>query len=325
MERLGPLAPWAVLAAVCWSVALGSAGAPSGAASQDATPTATVEAPPTPAVSAQQDYLDWLQAHQQRQLAVVQAIPSPLDLGDAGWRRDLALAVDSWGALIQQARDQHPPPGAQALHRALLDALDYLDQARRLLLIAAATGEEPGPEFGTALERGRRGLLDLTQQARALANGGRVARTPTAARGNLRVTVLGLSRPYVDRGVPADPAFEYVVVRLRLESIAGEPVVYDAFQFRLRAADQTLHPPVAIGVPDELLYGALEGNRLAGEIVGNLAFPVRKGVPAIALFYAPDQGEPPVQIPLGSPAAIRTPSPTPDPGAGLRQADNRAA
>src|SRR5687768_7892969 len=78
---------------------------------------------PTPAVPADQSYLDWLLAHQQRQLAVVQQVPSTLDLTSPAWRRDLALALDSWGALIQQGRDQRPPPAWQPVHRGLLDAL----------------------------------------------------------------------------------------------------------------------------------------------------------------------------------------------------------
>jgi hypothetical protein len=150
-------------------------------------------------------------------------------------------------------------------------------------------------------------------QARAFVDGRPPVRRPSPSLGNLRVTLLGTARPYAERGAPADPAYEYMVLRLRLESVAGEPVTYDAFQFRLRAADQTVQAPVSLGLGDELLYGALEGNRLAGEIVGNVAFPVRTGVPAIAVFYASDRGEPPLEIPIGPlrPAATGTPGSTP--------------
>jgi hypothetical protein len=246
----------------------------------------------------------------------VQAVPTTLDLASAGWRRDLALALDSWGALIQQARDQRPPPSAQAVHRTLLDALDSLDRARRMLLMAAATGQDPGPALAPAVEQGRQGLLRASEQARALSEGRPVAGTrPSGARGNMRVTVLGATRPYTERGAPAEPGFEYLNLRLRLESVAGEPVVYDAFHFRVRTADQTEHMPTPLGLADELLYGALEGNRLAGEIVGNVVFPVRASVPAVGLFYAVDPGESPLIIPLGEPLPTVMPAPTARPGA----------
>ncbi|HZS00351.1 MAG TPA: hypothetical protein VFE37_16675, partial [Chloroflexota bacterium] len=92
-------------------------------------------------------------------------------------------------------------------------------------------------------------------------------------------------------------------------SVAGEPVLYDAYHFRVRTADQTEHRPAPLGQPDELLYGALEGNRLAGEIIGNVAFPVRVGVPALALTYSVDPGDPPLVIPLGDPQPVSTPAP----------------
>jgi hypothetical protein len=287
-----------------------------GAAAQQATPipgATTTPLPPTAAAipaasSPEQAYLEWLQAHQARELTVVQAVPTTLDLTSPGWRRDLALALDSWGALIQQARDQRPPASAQPVHRTLLDALDALDQARRLLLVAAATGQDPGPELTTTLEQGRRGLAQTTAQAQALTEGRPLATVrPAGTRGNLRVTVLAATRPYTDKGTPGDPGFEYLTLRLRLESVAGEPVLYDAFHFRVRTADQTEHPPAPLALPDELLYGALEGNRLAGEIVGNVAFPVRIGVPALALTYSPDGGDPALVIPLGDPLPTSTP------------------
>ena len=274
-----------------------------------ATPTPTpAAAAAANATTAEQAYLDWLQAYQQRQLAVVQTVPTTLDLANAGWRRDLALAVDSWGALIQQARDQRPPTTVQTLHQALLDAVESFDRARRLLLVAATTAQEPGPDLAAELQRGRDGIAQVTQQVSMLAQGRAPARRPSPTRGNLRVTVLGTARPYADRGAPADPGYEYFVVRLRLESVAGEPVLYDAYQFRLQSGDQTLHNPVLLGMPDELVYGALEGNRLAGEIVGNVAFPVRVGVPAAAIFYAPDPGAVPLEIPIGPPRSPATPA-----------------
>jgi hypothetical protein len=289
---------------------LAGLGTSGGAAAQQATPTPTVAATPA-ATSPEQAYLDWLQAHQARELTVVQAVPTSLDLASPGWRRDLALALDSWGGLIQQARDQRPPASAQPVHRTLLDALDALDQARRMLLAAAATGQEPGPELAAAVEQGRQGLLQTAAQARALAEGQSLATNrPGGTRGNLRVTVLAATRPYADRGAPGEPGFEYLNLRLRLESVAGDPVVYDAFRFRVRTADQTDHPPAPLGQPDELLYGALEGNRLAGEIVGNVAFPVRVGVPVLALSYAADVNDPPLMIPLGEPLPVSTPTRT---------------
>lgn len=292
--------------------ALGTSG---GVAAQQATPTPAATATPVPMPastpapgSPEQAYLEWLQAHQARELTVVQAVPTSFDLASPGWRRDLALALDSWGALIQQARDQRPPAGVQPVHRTLLDALEPLDQARRALLVAAATGQEPGPELSAAVEQGRRGLLQTTEQARALVEGRPLATVrPGGTRGNLRVTVLAATRPYADRGTPGEPGFEYLSLRLRLESVAGEPVLYDAFNFRVRTADQTDHPSAPLTLPDELRYGALEGNRLAGEIVGNVAFPVRVGVPALALTYSPDAGEPALVIPLGEPWPTSTP------------------
>jgi hypothetical protein len=297
---------------------LAALGASGGAVAQQDTPTPAptpTVAPtvaPTPAASSpEQAYLEWLQAHQARQLTVVDAVPTSFDLANPGWRRDLALALDSWGALIQQARDQRPPASLQAVHRTLLDALSALDQARRLLLVAAATGQEPGPEAAAAVQQGRQGLIQAAAQAQALSEG----RPPSpdqarGTRGNLRVTVLGATRPFTDRGAPAEAGFEYLNLRLRLESVAGEPVVYDAFHFRVRTADQTEHAPTALGQADELLYGALEGNRLAAEIVGNIAFPVRVGVPALALSYVADSGDVPLVIPLGEPQAASTPSPS---------------
>jgi hypothetical protein len=310
-SRSGGLAAAAILTA---GLLIGAIGASGGAAAQQAPPTPNAPAngtAGTPAAgSPEQAYLEWLQAHQAREITVVQAVPTSLDLASPGWRRDLALALDSWGALIQQARDQRPPPSVQPVHRTLLDALDALDRARRMLLVAAATGEDPGPELAAAVEQGRQGLLQTSEQARALAEGRAVANTPAGgSRGNLRVTVLGATRPYTERGAPAEPGFEYLRLRLRLESVAGEPVVYDAFHFRVRTADQTDHPPAPLGLPDELLYGALEGNRLAGEIVGNVAFPVRAGVPVLALTYAADSGETPLVIPLGEPLPTVVPVP----------------
>jgi hypothetical protein len=321
-----PWGPWGALLVLLAALALGSLGAEPRATTAQVTWTgggSGQESPPTPGAaqptsaapgeqSTEHAYLEWLQAHQQRQLAVVQTVPTALDLANVGWRRDLALALDSWGALIQQARDQRPPPTAQAPHRTLLDALDHLDRARRQLLVAAVTGDEPGPDWAATLRTGRDGVAAAADQGRALAEGRPAAARPTVSpsRGNMRLTVLGTARPYEGRGSPADPGYEYFVVRLRLESVAGEPVNYDAFHFRLRAADQTLLNPVPLGLPDELLYGALEGNRLAGEIVGNLAFPVPTGVPATALFYVPDPGEPPLEIPLGPPRPPATAIPT---------------
>jgi hypothetical protein len=121
--------------------------------------------------------------------------------------------------------------------------------------------------------------------------------------------VVSATRPFADRGAPAEPGFEYLNLRLRLESVAGDPVLYDAFHFRVRTADQTDHPPAPLGQPDELLYGALEGNRLAGEIIGNVAFPVRAGMPVLALTYAADVNDPPLVIPLGEPQPASTPTP----------------
>ncbi len=314
MGGRGTALGWIVGLIVAGTLLLG--GLPGPGVAAQVTPEARPSAAETPTVPPELDYLDWLQAHQQRQLAVLATVPTTLDLGNAGWRRDLALALDSWGALLQQARDQRPPTSAQAAHRALLDAVDQLDAARRLLLVAAVTGEEPGSEMATGLQRGQQLLLESSDQGRALLLDGRPPpRTPVPARGNLRVTVLGLTRPYAERGAPADAAYEYLVVRLRLESVAGEPVTYDAFQFRLRAADQTVHNPVALGVPDELLYGALEGNRLAGEIVGNVAFPIRTGMAATALFYAVDSSGAPLLIALGAPASAATRAPAPPPTA----------
>jgi hypothetical protein len=165
------------------------------------------------------------------------------------------------------------------------------------------------------LRQGRQGLADTTQRARALAQGRASTTTSTTSlrRGDLRVTVLAVTRPYLDRGAPQDPDWEYATVRLRLENVGGEPLRYDAFQFRLRSADDTLHNPVPLGVPDELLYGALEGNRLAAGVVGNIAYPVRKSVASLALLYEPAPFTSPLEIPLAEPGATSAATTAPAP------------
>jgi hypothetical protein len=266
------------------------------------------QAGPSPA---EQAYVEWLLAHANRQAVAAQAVPASLDLANPSWRREQVLALDTWGALIQEARDQRPPSGVQGLHSQLLDALAQLDRARRLLLVAIATGQDPGPELPTQLRLGRQGLDAATERARAFGEGRpSSAAQPSVTRGNLRVTLLGVTRPYLDRGSPWDPAWEYVTVRLRLENTGGPAVRYDAFHFRLRSADDTLRAPVPLGMPEELQYGALEGNRLAAQVVGNIAYAVRKGVPSVALFYEPAAGEAASQIPLSDLGQSLVPSPT---------------
>jgi hypothetical protein len=261
------------------------------------------QGPPT--LSADEVYVRWLETFETRQAAALRAVPQTLDLGNPTWRRDQALALDSWGALIQEARDQRAPATAHAVHTQLLQAAEHLDRGRRLLVAAVAVGQEPGPEMAAELTRGQQVLEGTMAQARALTEGrGTPAANPGLARGNLRISVVGVNRPYVDRGAPFDPAWEYLTVRLRLENVGGEPVVYDAYQFRLRAADDTLQRPVPLSIPDELLYGALEGNRLAGSIVGEIAYPIRRGVTPVSLVYQPVV-ELAVEIPL--PSAGRPP------------------
>jgi hypothetical protein len=267
-----------------------------------------------------QAYVDWLLTHYRQQVAAVQAAPTSFDLGNLDWRREQVLALDTWGALIQQARDQRPPARLQGLHSELLESLDSLDQARRLLLVAIATGQEPGPEPAILLRQGQEKLQRAAEHARALA-AGRPPNPPpvTLTRGDLRISVLGVTRPYLGRGAPRDPAWEYLVVRLRLENLGGEAIRYDALQFRLLAADETLLRPVSLALPDELLYGTLEGQRLAGSIVGNLAYPIRKGIAVAALLYEREAGEV-WELPLAElvppvgPAPTPAPSPTSQPG-----------
>lgn len=251
-------------------------------------------------------YREWLASYLARQRAALQAAPTTFDLANPAWRREVALAIDAWGQLGQEARDQQPPAAAAALHAQLLQALDAVERVRQQLLIAVATGEPPPEPWAAELRAARDALAAVTERA-----GDRAATRDLVqvTRGNLRITLLEVQRPYLVRGAPADPAWEYLVVRLRLENLGGEPIRYDAFQFRLRAADETLHPPTPLQVPDELLWGALDGNRLAGQIVGNIAYAVRKGVPAVALWYERQPGEPPAVLPLG--AALPAPTAVP--------------
>lgn len=252
-------------------------------------------------------YREWLAGYLARQRAALQAVPTQFDLANPAWRRELALAIDAWGQLGQEARDQQPPAAAAALHAQLLQALDTIERVRRQLLVAMATGEPPPESWAAELRAAREALAAVAERA---GDRGATGDVVQVTRGNLRITVLEVQRPYVARGAPADPAWEYLVVRLRLENLGGEPIRYDAFQFRLRAADETLHPPTPLQVPDELLWGALDGNRLAGQIVGNIAYAVRRGVPAMALWYERQPGEPPAVLPLGTPQPAPTAVPT---------------
>src|SRR5262245_57117281 len=61
-------------------------------------------------------YLEWFQTYQPRLVAAVQAVPTTLDISNPGWRREQALALDTWGAMLQEARDQRPAASAQPLH-----------------------------------------------------------------------------------------------------------------------------------------------------------------------------------------------------------------
>jgi hypothetical protein len=186
-----------------------------------------------------------------------------------------------------------------------LQALEQLDRGRRALIAAIASGQEPSPESLAQLRAGRQSLDAVGERARGLVEGRPPAREQgQGQQGNLRITVLGLNRPYLDRGPPLDPGWEYVSVRLRLENVGGEPVRYDAFQFRLRAADDTVHSTVPLSAPDELLYGALEGNRLASQIVGHVVFAVRKGVASSHLLYERQAGDVALQIPVGDLAPV---------------------
>jgi hypothetical protein len=263
------------------------------------------------------DYPQWLASYLARQRAALQAVPSTFDLASPAWRRELALALDAWGQLGQEARDQRPPATAAALHAQLLQALEPIEQLRRLLLVAVATGEPPPAEWTAQLRAARDALAAVAERAGAPVPEA-VSRGPgQVTRGNLRITLLGVQRPYLERGAPTDPAWEYVLVRLRLENLGGDPIRYDAFQFRLRMADETLQLPTPLQVPDELLGGALDSNRLAGQIVGNLAYAVRKGVPVVALWYERQPGESPLVLPLAATAPVPTgepaepPAPTP--------------
>jgi len=264
---------------------------------------------PTPLEAA---YWDWLASQLTRQAAAAQALPSTLELGNATWRREQALALDNWGSLIQEARDRRPPPSAQTLHTTLLDAIDRLDRARRLLLGAVASEQEPGPDFAAQLRAGRQALDEVAEHSRARAEGRPTTEALASARGgNLRVSILGVTRPYVDRGSPLDPAWEYVMVRLRLENLGGDPITYDANQFRLRSLDETVHSPVPLAIPDELYYGALEGNRLASGVVGTVAYAVRRGVPTVALLFERQPQEGALRIPFGDLLPLAGPSSTP--------------
>ncbi|MBX5491058.1 MAG: DUF4352 domain-containing protein [Chloroflexi bacterium] len=269
-------------------------------------------------------YGEWLVQHLARQRAALRAVPTTLDLGNPAWRRDAVLALDAWGQLVQEARDQRPPPEAAALHAQLLQTLDAADRVRRRLLGAIAAAEPPTGDWSAELRATQDALAALAQRAGGDSGEARRPEPAQVTRGNLRITVLDLQRPYTARGAPADPAWEYLLVRLRLENLGGEPIRYDAFQFRLRSADETLQPPTPLQLPDELLWGSLDGNRLAGQIVGTIVYAVRKGTPPVALLYERQPGEAPVVIPLadavssqpaGQPSPQSPALPTPDAGA----------
>jgi hypothetical protein len=264
---------------------------------------------PTPLEAA---YWDWLASQLARQAAAAQAVPTTLELGNATWRREQALALDTWGSLIQEARDRRPPASAQTLHTTLLDAIDRLDRARRLMLGAVASEQEPGPDFAAQLRAGRQALDDVAEHSRARVEGRPTSEALATARGgDLRVSILGVTRPYVDRGSPLDPAWEYMMVRLRLENLGADPITYDANQFRLRSLDETVHSPVPLAIPDELYYGALEGNRLASGVVGTVAYAVRRGVPTVALLFERQPQDVALRIPFGDLVPLAGPSPTP--------------
>src|SRR5919202_3460423 len=110
-----------------------------------------VRAQQAPPPAGDQAYLDWFQGYRPQLAAAAQAVPVTLDLGNANWRREQVLALDSWGTLMQQARDTRAAGSTAAVHSALLDAVDHLDRARRLLLIGIATGQDPGPDFPSEL------------------------------------------------------------------------------------------------------------------------------------------------------------------------------
>jgi hypothetical protein len=219
--------------------------------------------------------------------------------------------------LIQEARDRRPPLSSQTLHTTLLDALDRLDRGRLLLVGAVASGQEPSADAATQLRVGGQALDEVAENARATMEG-RPTPTPQASlsRDDLRVTVLGVTRPFLDRGGPADPGWEYTLVRLRLENTGGEPVTYDAQQFRLRSVEETVQSAVSLGLPDELHIGALEGNRLAAGIVGTLVFPVRRGVPTVALLFERQRQDVALRIPLADLVPLVIPTATPLPGRG---------
>ncbi len=301
-----------LLVLAAYGLSSGPATAPVGAAQAPTVAATATSAPAAPTPTAlEAAYWAWLQGQLARQSAAVQAVPSTFDLGNATWRHDQALALDTWGTVIQEARDRRPPASAQAVHTVLLDALDRLDQARRLLLGAIASGQEPGPDMAAQLRVGRQGLDDVAERARAIAEGQPAPGPLASARGgDLRVTVLGVTRPYLDRGSPLDPAWEYVMVRLQLENLGGDPLTYDANEFRLRSVDETLHSPVPLGLPDELHYGALEGSRLASNVVGTLAYAVRRGVPTVALLYEKQNQDLALRLPLADLVPL-VPSPTP--------------
>ena len=75
---------------------------------------------------------------------------------------------------------------------------------------------------------------------------------------------------------------------------------------------------VSLGLPDELHIGALEGNRLAAGIVGTLVFPVRRGVPTVALLYERQRQDVALRIPLADLVPLVIPTATPLPGTRLR-------
>ena len=105
-------------------------------------------------------YWDWLQIHLGRQEAALRAAPSGMDASPA-WRREQARALDTWGALIQEARDRRPPLSNQTLHTTLLDALDRLDRGRLLWVEAIASGQEPSADAATQLRVGGQALDEV--------------------------------------------------------------------------------------------------------------------------------------------------------------------
>ena len=169
----------------------------------------------------------------------------------------------------------------------------------------ATTGREAVAAAADPMDQprqGRQGLADTTQRARAIAQG----RTPTTTatslrRGDLRVTVLAVTRPYLDRGAPQDPDWEYATVRLRLETaryVLAEDYVraLEGRELLRREVDRALEGVAALALPSLPIPAPPIGAAMVD--VGSRREPVRNLMLRLTQLFN-ITGHPAVSLPCG--------------------------